>query len=456
MEAQAAAARNMQAQLISPAPGAARMQNVDHTPLDAIEYTPLDNPPLEELHQKLSGDDGASRKHHINGMQKALAYANGRIRKILKLTEEALECNAKLFGRLGKPADFKYKKRMDKIERQLDRDYKDISVLVRMFSARELLRMPPSDRDWTDEEIEQAGITYYTAYKNNAKQVLELIETAQQRLEAALTEESDDPDMDRLITQWKQDDVPGRAIVWRQRHPETAARLPPDQLQKLDTLAEEFHAQLHEEDTVHRRQLAKSFNLSGVRARLQILFKRHDIEELERLETQLHQYESEESTELQLLAQGYLAELKDEMENAFGIYGQLISLGEENPPEDGIPSPRLEDALRHMASIALETGQPDQALLILQTLTGLSPTYAPQFAELLRITGHWEEAVKIYSEYLSAAPEDLSIMLRLGKLYHEHGAEESARAAFEYILEQEPSNKDVKMLLKQLGTVDYA
>ena len=35
-----------------------------------------------------------------------------------------------------------------------------------MFSARAFLHMPPSDREWTDDEIEQAGKTYYTAYRD--------------------------------------------------------------------------------------------------------------------------------------------------------------------------------------------------------------------------------------------------------------------------------------------------
>lgn len=451
MERQAEAAGRLGVRLINPAPGAARMRHIEHLPLEAIEYSPLHRP-LEQLHQALSGDDPAARRAHLREMQQALAHANGRLRGIIRLTEEALECNAHLFGRLGRPADFKYKKRMDRIERKLDRDYKDLSVIVRLFSARELLRMPPSDREWTDEEIEQAGNTYYTAYRKNARQVLELIEAAQQRLEAALMEVSDSPDIGRLADQWERDGIPGRARVWRRRHPEAAARLDTAQQAVLERLDQAFQAQLREDDTEHRRMLARTFTLDGVRARLQVLFKRRDSAELERLARQLEQYDSSQAAELRLLARAYAAELEGDIDGAFAIYGQLIALNEQQPPEDGSLSPQLEDALCRMAGIALDNEQGEQALLILETLTGFSPIYAPQLAELLRITGHWQKAAEIYSDYLALAPDDLSAMLRLGKLYQEHGAAEAAHAAFEYILDRDPSNSDVQTLMEQTRT----
>lgn len=452
MGQQAGGAQDSGVEVINPAGGAARMRNVAYVPLEEVRYTPLETSPLALLHDRLKGDDSASRILNLSQMLDALAYANGRVRKIRELTEEALECNAKLFGRRGKPGNFKYKKRMDKIERQLDRQYKDLSVLVRMFSARDLLRMPPSDRDWTDEEIEQAGITYYTAYRNNAQQILDLIGSAQERLEAALVEEAQQPDFDRLLTQWKKDDIPGRALVWRHRHPDAAASLDREQASRLEVLEREFRTRLTETDTEHRRKLQREFNLGGVRARLLNLHKRGELEELRRLDRQLRHYDTPESAELQVLAQGYIAELRGEPQHAFECYAALIDLAQQNLSDDGSPSPRLEDALCRMASIALEQQQSDQALLVLQTLTEMSPVYAPQFAELLRLTGHRNEAAAIYGDYIKCAPDDLSAMLRLGQLYQESGSDEAARTAYEYVLRKDPDNNDASALLRQLGT----
>ena len=208
LEALAQKARARGARIVNPAAGAARMEGVDYTPIEGITPDPVDNTPLDTLHGLIHGDDPASRTENIRSMQRELARANGQIRRIEALTREALECNDKLFGRQGKPGDFKYKKRMDKIERQLDREHKDLSVLVRLFCARDLLHMPPSDREWTDEEIEQAGYTYYAAYQANALELLRLVEAAQERLDTALIEESQDPDIDRLVAQWEKTTCP--------------------------------------------------------------------------------------------------------------------------------------------------------------------------------------------------------------------------------------------------------
>ena len=102
-------------------------------------------------------------------MRRELAQAHKRLREIIKLANEALACNDGLFGRGGKPADFRHKRRMDKIEHRLDTRLSGFSEIVRMFSAQAFLHMPPSDREWTDDEIEQAGKTYYTAYLDNAE-----------------------------------------------------------------------------------------------------------------------------------------------------------------------------------------------------------------------------------------------------------------------------------------------
>ena len=246
--------------------------------------------------------------------------------------------------------------------------------------------------------------------------------------------------------------MPGRAIVWQHRHPEAAASLKPEERSRLEQLAQRFHARLKEKDTLHRKVIQKNFTLSGVRARLLTLFRRKDLEELQRLAGQLDAYDSPESRELKALAQGYASELQDQPETAFAHYAQLIKLAQANPPEDGSHSPCLEDALAHMATIALNQQQTDRALLILQTLTELSPVYAPQFAELLRLSGHREEAALIYSDYLKQVPDDLPVMLCLGRLYHESGSDEAARTAFEYVLGKDPGNNDALTLLNELAT----
>ncbi len=440
--------------VLNPAANAAAIDGVTFAPLDTIELDTLQTDPFETLHARLPADTAALRRGNIAVMQRELARVNGRLRKVDQLAREALDCNDGLFGRNGKRADFKYKKRMDKIERQLDNKLKDVSQIVRMFSARAFLSMPPSDREWSDDEIEQAGKTYYTAYRENTRLLLDLVERAQTRLKSAIEEESDDPDFDRLLQQWDSDKVPGRAQAWRHRHPTVAARLPDDVVARFDQCDRAFEQLLQARDTDHARKARQDVSLAPVAGRLQLLFKQKKQAELSDVITLLQGLSGTEAAQLAQLGLGYLGELQGDEGAAFDHYAELIELVREdlNTEAQHSSNRRLEDALGRMAVIALSQQQHEQALLIMETLAGLAPAHQPQYAELLRLTGDTDAAIDIYTNYLNSAPGDLVSMLRLGRLYQSIGAKEAAKTAFDYVLQQEPDNTTAKSLLKQLDS----
>ncbi|MCB1789029.1 MAG: DUF115 domain-containing protein [Gammaproteobacteria bacterium] len=452
--AQALDAQRLGIRVVNPAPGAAKIAGVEHVAVDDIRLDPLTDSPFDTLHDLVPSDDPIRRRENLRMMQRELARAHKGLRTIIKLAEEALACNDGLFGRGGKTADFRHKKRMDKIEHQLDTRHREFSEIVRMFSARAFLHMPPSDRKWTDDEIEQAGRTYYGAYRDNAQQVLDLIDKAQQRLNVAIDEENDSPDYAALAAQWQTDAVPGRAAVWCYRHPAHAAALPQSARDAFDALNAEYEQILAHRDTAHARKMRAEATLAPVRSKLQTLFKERNDEELTNLAAQLAQLDGAEATQLHQLAQAYLAELGGDSEQAFANYAKLIDLVRDElaTRSDTGTNPRLEDALRRMVVIAMAGEDYEQALLILETLSGMSPAYQPQFAELLRLCGDTEAAVSVYSDYLGKVPGDHVAMLRLGKLYHNIGAVDAARTAFSYILEREPDNEAARTLLREIDT----
>jgi len=451
---QAKAARAEGLEVVSPAPDAALIDGVEFTALDEIILPPPMNDLFDDLHSCLPADSPQARIANLSMMQRELARAHGRLREVIGLAKEALECNAGLFGRNGKTADFRHKKRMDKIERQLDKRLKDLSEIVRLFSSRAFLNMPPSDREWSDAEIELAGITYYSAYRDNAHEVLQLVEQAQERVESVLAEEQSKPDFERLLRQWEKDHVPGRAAVWAHRHPGPAAKMPANIRQRFDQLAEDFNKILAQRDTSHARKIRAQVELTPVRARLQRLFKEGNTPELQRTCTQLAALEQAEASELRLLALGYLAELGTDHEAAFEHYNRVVDAVREglSQHDDTRLNPRLEDALRRMAFIAMSQNWREQAQLVLQTLAELAPIYEPQYAEMLRLSGDFEAAATVYTSYLSKAPSDHVAMLRLGKTYQAMGSLEAARTAFDYVLRNDPDNQAAKVLLEQTGT----
>ena len=452
--AQAIAARQAGIRPINPAAGSAVIEGVEYLPLDDIDIEPATGDPFELLHTQLPLDSPALRIRNLSAMQKELSRCNGRLRQVVKLAEEALDCNDGLFGRNGKVADFKFKKRMDKIERQLDSKLKDVSTIVKMFSARAFLYMPPSDREWTDEEIEQTGITYYTAYRDNAREVLKLVEEAQRRIQAALIEQDPAPDFVKLLAQWEKDGIPGRARAWRYRHAETAEQMPNEIRTGFAEMDHAFEQAIETRETSHLKKVRAEAMLGPVRSKLQLLFKEQNLDELDNTLKQLLGQEGSEARQLEQLARGYLTELRGDPAAAFDQYASLIALVQKDLHDGGPddPNPRLEDGLRRMVVIAMAEEWFEQALLILETLAELAPTYAPQYAELLRLSGNPEAAADVYTGYLSKAPGDLAVMLRLGKLYQSMGVMDAAKTAFNYVLQNEPENSTAQALLQQVET----
>ena len=451
---QVLAAKRSGLEVVNPAPGAAVIDGVDFRTMDQLHLPDGEDDPFDVLHSCLPADSRELRVANLCEVQRELARANGRLRKVAKLAEEALECNAGLFGRGGKTADFRYKKRMDRIERQLDSRLGDLSEIVRMFSSRAFLYMPPSDREWTDEEIEQAGKTYYTAYRENAREVLRLVEQAQDRVQSAFMEEHEAPEFDRLSQQWEGDQIPGRTLVWKHRHPKGIEGLAPEARDQFNRLAQAFNDILQRRDTPHARKVRAEVSLAPVRGRLQALFKERNEQQILHTMSQLRELHNPDAQQLLNLAGGYLAELQGRDEAAFDCYSQVIDgiRGQLRGGAEEKPQPWLEDALRRMVYIAMSQEWHDQALLILETLAELAPAYEPQYAELLRLSGNLAAAAAIYTNYLSKAPGDHVAMLRLGKVYQAMGAEDAAKTAFCYVLEKDPDNKAAQSLLQQAGT----
>jgi hypothetical protein len=450
--AQATKARQQGIEVINPAPGAAVIDGVKHIPLSELDVVASKGDPFALLHARIDEHPTAQRGTNLAAMRRELARAHNEVRGIIKLAEQALACNDGLFGRDGKQADFVHKRRMDRIERQIDRRHGDLAEIVKMFSARAFLHMPPSDREWTDDEIEQAGKTYYSAYRDNAQSILALIEAAQKRIDIAAEELRDTPDFDRLITQWEADRVPGRGRVWLHRHGLDQSDLSMSVQSRFAELDKAFQVILAERDTGHARKMRNEAALGPVRGKLQLLFREKNTAALQNIATQLKKQNTPEAKQLGALALGYLAEIDEDKEAAFADYAKLIDLAGEQMRADDEEraNPRLEDALRRMVVIAIDKQWHEQALLILQTLAGISPAYQPQYADMLRLSGDMQGAVDVYTHYLARVPADHQAMLRLGKLYQSIGALDSAKTAFSYILERDPENKAAKTLLQDI------
>lgn len=445
--------------VINPAPHAARVHSVDHVALDSIDLKAPPIPFRDKLKGKLGDTDLDTRREALNEIRQELAYANGQLRKVIEACDEAVECNQRLFGRDGGEPDFKHKKRMDKIERRLDREYAKFSHLVKEFAAPLFLRLsrPDKDKDWTDAELERFGEGYYRAYRKGATDLLHLVEGAQQMTLSRLDELDSDVPLVGLYKRWQADRTPGRHRLWRQWHPDYRKTLSAEDLELLDLAEEIFQKTLRQETGLHEKHLKRihNFGLGPVRGKLLAMLNTGNSAEIERLAEQTATMEGDEAGDLTDLANAYLAELAENTDLAVEYYNRILDRASTklDTQEGALQNPRLEDALRRLSHITLHAGDQQNALVVLSILSQISPTYETQYADLLRMTGNAAQAIDVYTDYLQKVPADILTMLKLGRLYQEIGALDSARSAYDHVLEQSPDNQAAQRMRASLEAV---
>ncbi len=443
LDDQAKGAQEKKVVLINPSTGSAKIEHIKHIALEKISIEPLEINPEETLNAILPEITVESKRTYFKKTIKELAKAQGKLLHVKKLTQEAIRCNDGLFGRKGIKQDFKFKKRMDKIENSLNRRHAKFSKLVKSFGIREFLKLTRIDKDaeWEDSEIEKTGKSYYEAYSNSASALIKLIRRSKNRLESRLLELNNTTTLEPLIEQWQKDRQPGRALIWLQQKNLTISQLSKEQQDTITPLVNNYQQVLDNADTDHMKRSQQWSELTGVRGKAQAFFRQQNRVAIQQLIRSLELHPDEKAEKYLFLAKGYLLELEDNIDAATDEYQQLFSDMED---------PLLEDCLRRIASISITRNDPANGLLALETLSHISPAYLPQYADMQRLTGAHQDALNTYLDYLEKVPSDLITMIRVGQFYKELNIIEGARAMFEHVLEKDPENKSVQILLEEI------
>jgi tetratricopeptide (TPR) repeat protein len=439
---QAADARSCGCRVINPAPGAARMSNIEYMALETIEVPQPDGKLVSDALSQLPDEDSLSRSEHYQIVIRELSRVEKDLKKLLSLAKEALACNDGLFGRKGKKADYRHKLRMDTIEKRINTELADIALCTRQFGIRRLLKSTRVDQDkhWSNAEIENAGRIYYQAYRDSSRDLIGLIQAALDRLQVRLEEEKPNPEESRLVAQWRKDRQPGRFLVWKKHHLAAMGDIPPGFSTHKKLLEAEFEQLMKNTELAHLKKVSGSRRVVRARIKAKTIFQSNDSSGLRKLLEGLEKHpDRDNALLLNSLIQGYLAELDKKPDQALEAYQTVI--GETF-------TPLVEDALRRIASVCLGQGNMEMALMALECLANAVIIYKPQYAELLRLTGRMQDASDVYTDYLEVIPTDLAVLLKLGQLYRAMGQEHSARQIFQIVLQQEPANKAAQSLLK--------
>ena len=129
-------------------------------------------------------------------------------------------------------------------------------------------------------------------------------------------------------------------------------------------------------------------------------------------------------------------------------YNSLIELGE------ALPSELLPETLSRIAAISMALNDIDNTKLALQCLADISVSNMPRYADFLYKTGEINQSLEIYAQYLGKQPEDLSTMLKLGKIYKEQNIPEGVQMVVEHVLRRDPQNQTAIHLRQSLHKSD--
>ena len=405
----AAFAQTKDCRVVNPAAGAAKIPFVEHLALEEIRLPAGEIIADEMFEGLLPKESSVDRISHVQRMLEELERGKNEFLHIRKLADEGLKANAGLFGHNGKEGNFKFKKKMDRIQKKIDKVEGSFTKLTKVYGIRGFLKIVKPDRqEWSDEDVEMVGALYYRAYRISSNSLVRLLEGIEQRLHSRLDEESDSPDFKALAQQWRGDQQLGRAKVWRVRNPERFAQLKPEQKELLQSLEEEFSQMLASGEDVCPAYDRRSVDYKGARAKAKLFFGRKEKQKLGSLLEGISQHKTAEAVPVLQLARGFMAELDGNFEQALGEYEALLG---------GEMHPGIEDALLRVTAISADHGDFNQALSAFQCLTELSPIYAPKYAKLLRLVGRNDDALDVYAGYLEQVPDDISTCLVLGKFY---------------------------------------
>ena len=425
---------------INPAAGAMRLPHVEYLDVDTIQIKSLEQP----AHKTLENYMRATNKNsHIPFYKEVLGEVN-RVLKELKtikeLSSKALKYNHKWFATREQDAGFHNKEKVVRIEKQLNEKYADTATFIAYFGITRFIAIRQTAENKNNKDIEESCRLYHQAMVTTSDELIALMRHTRDRMTSRLEEEKPQPNIQKLLKQWRNDSQPGRAIQWAKHHTNIVNQLSDTQQQALRSFQDTFYDTLKTLDEKHSVDISWTNKLYNIPDKTQEYFNNSDKAGLQRLLTGLLGHQDQTlAAHFISLVQGYLAELNNEPSEAIERYQNIVE------------GPTHQKALMRLFELHIKTENINAGLNTLKTLSSLNSTYMPMYADLLQATGDINASVETYTEYLLANPDDLNSMMKLGKIFLQEQALDGVAWAMSYILDKEPNNQEARQILNEIG-----
>jgi hypothetical protein len=432
-------------EIINLAPTAAKVEHINHRLCSEIDLPDIQADDISNARNRIPQLTDALLNAHYQAVIDELEKAAFQVQAIAKLAKKALDINQRMYNSQGHIENYKEKRELDTIEKQLKRKYSTYSKLVKRFGVRHFIKItsPHAADDWDAEKAQKLGNIYYQAYQSGASTLTTLINAAIARTKSRQEELNAMPDFNLLLGQWDQDQSYRRAALWLKKHPTSYCS--EQTTLALQAMQDQFNQLLTNQDTAFKARAALHSTLPLLKSKIKLLLKHKKVDELKNLKIGFINDPKHDNKEpYLLLIDAYLAELEHDAETALIYYNNIIDLEQ---------SPLLEDALLRIASLSLEQQNQHNAFLAMDCLTQLSPIYLPYQAELARILGDHMRAIDSYNAYINFFPEDTLSKLKLTALYMEIKVYDGAELMLEHILLTTPDLESAISLKKQLAKI---
>lgn len=485
------------AQVINPSPDSAKIENVDHIVLEDINI-PEEQVSIKEFLEKQRQliESKEYRLAHYKNILHELEQAQFKVNKINKLVYKGLKYNKKLFQGNNPQKNYKYKLKMDKLEKELDRsDLSDFTTIAKKFGANEFLYFlnPDKETQWTNDDIKKSADIYYQALKTGISEFSNHIFTAINRTQVRMIEMGkifDDEDIfkhhfsflkkstlnidkrhkkkfdilsethNKNLFSYNEDIRIKVLNLWMfiihcsyDRHFSRIYLLEKNnpEIYNIDnkTILNGKKVDEIKDGLKNNYQIILTTNeikksddkFEGLQHKLYNLFILKDKKRLENILKGISKLIGKNDNRVSFihLTQGYIYELEQDIDNAVKEY------------EFALSDDTIESALKRLVSIALNNNDLENAHTGINLLSQISPEYLPQLGDLYKITKNYEESLEVYTQYLDFNPSDISVLLKMAELYESQDIENGAEFIYETILKIEPDNIIAK---RNLGMLD--
>jgi len=430
--------------IVNSAPGAARITSIEYRSLEDIEI--LDPPLPRPLRVAQETDTPQWRLRHARAVIREMQRKLDEIARLEIDLRDARRIVAKLFQADGTIANRNLRKRLDRLEADIEARYPDTAALIRQCGTHAFLRAMRSTQDVDTLDataVRDTLAAYYDTYLDGASRLRQHIRHGIERARLRVRENDGATPLPELAPQWLALKEPGRLLRWLAHHPTPPDRTPPSGISEtIAALQQAWEGELNQEGGRHLARARQHADLSAARTRLEHLFAQRKIDGIRNLILGLERAPDQTAANPYLaLARGHLAELEDRVDDALSSYESVLQSSQRE-----LWTP----ALLRIAHWALRQGHADHARQALQCLADLSPRYRTALGDMLAAMGQLTEAITQYQLYLQTHPHDYHAMARLVRVLLHAGATEAAHILLGH-LEREPAARAIATELRGLS-----